>query len=181
MRAIQYERFGGPEVLRLVDLPAPAPGPGEVAIEVRAASVIPGDWKLRAGHLQHLFPITFPKIPGRDGAGIIVEVGSGVDGWSVGEAVGFVTQHTESGSYAERVVRNPASVVRKPAALSFAEGAALMHAGVCAWIGLIETAGVEAGSRVLVHAGAGAIGGAAVHGWIARHSGEPRSGRGRTS
>lgn len=162
MKAVRFERYGGPDVLKLVDLPDPVPDPGEIAIEVRAASVIPGDWKLRAGHLTDLFDITLPKVPGRDGAGVVAATGPGVDRFKVGDEVCFVCQHVESGSYAERVVRPVDAVVPKPQALSFTEAAALMHAGVCAWIAVAETAAVRAGERVLIHGGAGAIGGQAV-------------------
>ncbi|HUT50533.1 MAG TPA: NADP-dependent oxidoreductase [Alphaproteobacteria bacterium] len=173
MTAICYERFGGPEVLELREAAKPSPLPGQVLVAVKAASVIPADWKLRAGHLQHLFVVTFPKIPGRDGAGVVEAVGDGVEGVAVGDEVAFVTQHTEQGSHAQYAVANAASVVAKPAGLSFIEAAALMHAGVCAWIALEETAGLTAGqgtgNRVLIHGGAGAIGGMAVQ--LAHHRG----------
>lgn len=162
MRAIVYDHFGGPEVMRLAEVSDPRPAAGEVLIAVRAASVIPGDCKLRAGHLQHHFPITFPKIPGRDGAGVIVGIGEGVTGFAPGDAVCFVTQHVEQGSHAERIARPAAEVVAMPGNLDFAQAAALMHAGVCAWIALVDTAGLRSGMTVLVHGGAGAIGGMAV-------------------
>ena len=169
MRAIQYRRFGGPAVLELAEVPDPHPGPGQVRVDLRAASAIPGDCKLRAGHLQAHFKVTFPKIPGRDGAGIVTEVGPGVTYARPGDAVCVVAQHTESGTYAEAVVRDAATIVPKPDALGFTEAAALTHAGVCAWIMLVETAQVRRGMKVLVHAGAGAIGGLAVQ--LAAHLG----------
>ncbi|MDH3233043.1 MAG: NADP-dependent oxidoreductase [Alphaproteobacteria bacterium] len=173
MNAIIYGRFGGPEVLELRQVTKPAAGPGQVLVAVKAASVIPADWKLRAGHLQHLFDVSFPKIPGRDGAGIVEAIGGDVEGIAVGDEVAFVTQHTQQGSHAQYAVIDAASIVPKPPALSFIEAAALMHAGVCAWIALEETAGLTAGQgagmRVLIHGGAGAIGGMAVQ--LARHRG----------
>ena len=169
MTAIRYERFGGPDVLELCEVPKPSPGPGQALVAVKAASVIPADWKLRAGHLKHLFKVSLPKIPGRDGAGIVEATGEDVESVAVGDEVAFVTQHTEHGSHAQYVVPDAASVVPKPANLSFVEAAALMHAGVCAWIALKETAGRRAGQRLLIHGGAGAIGGMAVQ--LARHCG----------
>lgn len=169
MKAIRFARFGGPEVLEYVDAPDPRPGAGEVLIEVRAASVIPGDWKLRAGRLRDLYPVALPTIPGRDGAGVVAALGPGVDYARPGDEVCFVAQHVEQGSYAERIVRDAGSIVPKPPNLSFVEAAALMHAGVCAWIALVETAAVGAGTKLLVHGGAGAIGGIAVQ--LARHLG----------
>ncbi len=169
MKAILYDRFGGPGVLRLADMPEPECGDGEVLIDVAAASVTPGDCKLRAGHLQDLFPITFPKIPGREGAGIVAAVGEKIGEFTPGDRVCFVTQRMEQGSSAERIARPAAEVVRMPDGLDFTDAAALMHAGVCAWIALVETAGIGPGMHVLIHGGAGAIGGLAVQ--IASHLG----------
>ena len=169
MQAIRYEQYGGPDVLRLVEVPDPEPGPGQVRVDVRAASVIPGDWKVRAGHLKQYFPITLPKIPGRDGAGVVTKLGLGVDYIAVGTPVCVVAQHVEPGTYAQAIVRDRESLTPLPPNLGFDEGAALIHAGVCSWICLVETAGLKPGMRVLVHGGSGAIGGLAVQ--LARHLG----------
>jgi NADPH:quinone reductase-like Zn-dependent oxidoreductase len=169
MQAIRYAQYGGPDVLRLEDVPAPEPGPGAVRVDLRAASVIPGDWKVRAGHLKQFFPISFPKIPGRAGAGVVGRLGAGVDYVALGTPVCVVAQHVGTGTYAQAIVCDSESIVPLPANLSFEEGAAVMHAGVCAWICLVETAQLRAGMHVLVHGGAGAIGGLAVQ--LARHLG----------
>lgn len=169
MQAVCYEQYGDPDVLRLVELPDPEPGPGCVRIELRAASVIPADWKVRAGHLKQLFPISFPKIPGRDGAGVVTKLGPGVDYTAVGASVCVVAQHVEAGTYAQAIVRDRDNIAPLPHNLDFDQGAALMHAGVCAWICLVETMELRAGMRLLVHGGAGAIGGLAVQ--LARHIG----------
>jgi NADPH:quinone reductase-like Zn-dependent oxidoreductase len=169
MQAIRFAQYGGPDVLRLEDVPLPDPGPGQVRVDLRAASVIPGDWKVRAGHLKQYFPISLPKIPGRGGAGVVGKLGAGVDYVAVGTPVCVVAQHAEPGTYAQAIVRDRESIVPLPANLGFEEGAALMHAGVCAWICLVETAQLQAGMYVLVHGGAGAIGGLAVQ--LARHLG----------
>jgi NADPH:quinone reductase-like Zn-dependent oxidoreductase len=169
MKAIQYSRYGGPDVLELVNLPAPVPAPDEALIAVRCASVIPGDWKVRAGHLQEMFPLDLPTIPGRDGAGVVVATGAACDWATIGDELCFVTEHIEPGSYAEMVARPRGMTVPKPPGIGFAEAAAIIHAGVCAWIGLVETAEIAAGDNVLIHAGAGAIGGMAVQ--IARSAG----------
>jgi NADPH:quinone reductase-like Zn-dependent oxidoreductase len=169
MQAIRYAQHGGPDVLRCEEIPEPDPGPGQVRVDLRAASVIPADCKVRAGHLDHLFPISFPKIPGRDGAGLVGKLGAGVDYVAAGTPVCVVAQHVEPGTYAQAIVRDRESIVPLPANLSFEEGAALMHAGVCAWICLVETAQVQAGMQVLIQGGAGAIGGLAIQ--LARHLG----------
>jgi NADPH:quinone reductase-like Zn-dependent oxidoreductase len=169
MQAIRYARYGGPEVLQFEEIPLPEPGPGQVRVDLRAASVIPADWKVRAGHLKHLFPITFPKTPGRDGAGVVSRLGDGVDYVALGAPVCVVAQHVEPGTYAQAIIRDRESLVALPANLSFEEGAALMHAGICAWICLVETAQLQSSMRVLIHAGAGAIGGLTIQ--LARHLG----------
>ena len=169
MKAIRFDRFGGPEVLRLDELATPAPGPRQVLIGVEAASVTPGDWKLRSGFLQKMFPVSLPCIPGRDGAGRVVAAGAEVDYAKAGDAVCFVADRTVQGSYATHIVRDEENVVALPESLSFAQGAALMHAGTCAWIALVDTAKLRRGQRLLVHAGAGAIGGMAVQ--LGKHLG----------
>lgn len=169
MKAIQYSRYGGPDVLQYVDKETPKPSPDEALISVRCASVIPGDWKVRSGALQEMFPLSFPTIPGRDGAGVVVAKGASCEWAEIGDALCFVTEHTEPGSNAEFVTRPRDMTVPKPANIDFAEAAAMLHAGVCAWIGLLETADLKSGENVLIHAGAGAIGGMAVQ--IARHLG----------
>ena len=174
MKAIRFDRFGGPEELKLVDLPDPEPGPDELLIEVHAVSVVPGDWKLRRGHLTGIFPVRPPKVPGRDGAGIVRAMGAGVAGFAVGDRVCFTCQHVDQGSYAQFAARPAADVVPAPEGLGFVECAAIMHAGVCAWIAAVETAGVKAGDKVLVHAAAGAIGGMAVQ--LCKHLGAEVAG-----
>lgn len=169
MKAIRFAQFGGPDVLTLDEIAATLPGPREVLIDIEAASVTPGDWKLREGHLQQIFPVRLPCIPGRDGAGTVVAVGDEVDYARVGDAVCFVAERTIQGSYAEQIVRDAASVVPLQPGLSFAEGAALMHAGTCAWIALVRFAGLQPGQKILVQAASGAIGGMAVQ--LAKHLG----------
>jgi NADPH:quinone reductase-like Zn-dependent oxidoreductase len=169
VRAVQYSRYGGPDVLEYRIVPDPVPAANEALIAIRCASVIPGDWKVRSGHLQEIFPLDLPTIPGRDGSGIVVAKGTGCDWAEIGDALCFVTEHVESGSYAELVARPRAMTVPKPPNTNFAEASAMMHAGVCAWIGLMETARIGAGQKVLIHAGAGAIGGMAVQ--IAKNAG----------
>lgn len=173
MKAIQYSRYGEPEVLALVDLPDPALPPDGVLIEVHAAGVAPGDCKVRQGVLTQYFPVKLPKIPGRDGAGIVVAVGPQADdarlGVRVGDRVCFVAQHVEQGGAAEKIARRKGEIAALPANVSFLEGAALCHAGMCAWIGIAEVGAVKSGMKVLIHGGGGAIGSLSIQ--IAKHLG----------
>jgi NADPH:quinone reductase-like Zn-dependent oxidoreductase len=113
--------------------------------------------------------VSLPCIPGRDGAGRVVALGAGVDYVTVGDRVCFVAERTVQGSYATHIVRDADSMVGMPDKLSFREGAALMHAATCAWMALAETGKAQAGQRLLVHGGSGAIGGMAIQ--LGRHLG----------
>jgi NADPH:quinone reductase-like Zn-dependent oxidoreductase len=168
MKALLYDAHGGPEVLRIAELKDPSPGPGEMLIRVRAASVGPGDCKLRAGLLEQHFSVSFPKIPGRYGAGQVAALGGDVHDMYIGARVVFATAHGENGSCAEQIVRPRGKVALAPANATFAQAAAAIHEGVCALSGL-AAGNVASGTRVLVHGAAGAVGGACVQ--LARHLG----------
>lgn len=169
MKAICYARYGGPDVLALVDVPDPDLPRDAVLIEIHAAGVAPGDCKVREGVLQHIFKVTLPKIPGRDGTGIVRAVGPDAGYARVGDRVCFVAQHVEQGGAAELIARRKREIAALPANLSFLEGAALCHAGMCAWIGIAEVGAVKSGMKVLIHGAGGAIGSLSVQ--IAKHLG----------
>lgn len=169
MKAIQYSRYGTPDVLDLVTHDDPVPGPGEVRIRLDAAAFSPIDAKLRSGALQAHFSLTFPKIPGRDGTGVIDEIGAEVEGFSIGDRVCVAADPTRSGTYAEAVVCASQRVVKRPDNLSIAQAAALLQPGVSAWIAMVRTAVLSAGMRVLIHGGSGAVGSQMIQ--LARHLG----------
>src|SRR5882757_2000044 len=81
--AVQYHRYGGPEVLRVEEVDEPHAGPGQIRIAVRATGVTPADWYLRSGMLRDIAAVDFPHIPGMDAAGIVFDVGEGVAGSAV--------------------------------------------------------------------------------------------------
>ena len=89
MRAIQFNEYGGPEVLQIGEAEEPHAGDGQLRIKVKAAGVNQLDWKLRAGYLHDFMPMTFPAPVGFEAAGIVDEVGEGVSGFAVGDAVGL--------------------------------------------------------------------------------------------
>ena len=168
MRAIQFDRYGPPDVLRSTTLPTPEAGPGEVRIRLQAAGVAPFDTKLRAGLLQAHFKPQLPKIPGRDGVGTIDKIGAGVTDFAVGDPV-CVVADMSSGTCAEMLVCAKERVVPRPSGLTTHQAAALMQPGLSAWISVVDTAHVSAGMKVLVHGGAGAVGSLMVQ--LCRHLG----------
>ncbi|WP_102224820.1 NADP-dependent oxidoreductase [Acidimangrovimonas sediminis] len=169
MRAVQYGAYGGPEVLEEVTLPDPVAGPGEVVVALSAASVTPFDCKLRAGALRQFFEVDFPKVPGRDGAGVVQSVGAGVTGLAPGDAVCLMAGQGRPGSYATLRLSRPEELLPIPAGMVPLDAAALVNAGLSAWICVAEVAHVAAGMRVLIHGGSGAVGGLIVQ--LCRHLG----------
>lgn len=169
MQAILYRHYGDPSVLQLSDVPPPEAGPGEVRVRLLAAGVSPIDAKMRAGLLQAHFKVDFPKIPGRDGVGVVERVGAGVNGFVPGDAVCVVGDPMRAGTYAELIVCDAARVIARPAGLSDGEAAALVQPALSAWISVVATAAVRPGMRVLVHGGSGAVGSLMVQ--LARHLG----------
>ncbi len=169
MKAVQYSEYGPADVLSLADVPAPDVAAGQVKIDVRAVSVNPIDWKIRAGLMSKFLAVDFPAGVGRDGAGVVSELGDGVRGVKVGDEVSFMVPRGASCA-AEQIAIPAELAVSKPAHLSFAEAAAYPLVAVTAWITLDELyAGNIAGKEILIHGGAGGVGGIAVQ--IARHKG----------
>jgi NADPH:quinone reductase-like Zn-dependent oxidoreductase len=158
MKAIVYETYGGPEVLGYVDLPDPQVAGGDVLVRLEAACVAPLDWKLRAGILQQHFKVDFPAVPGRDGVGIIEALGNDVGDLAVGDRVCVMAAPTHQGTYAEKIAVPRRNVAPCPANLSPVTAVAGLNAGINA-LTCFTMAGVAAGQRVLVHGGAGAVGG----------------------
>lgn len=167
MRAVRFARYGGPEVLEMVEVPSPVAGPGEVVVAVHAVSANPVDGKIRRGILGANLA-ALPSGTGRDGAGVVIATGEGVPADLKGQRVCFLAPRGV-GSWVEEIALPAAIVAPIPGDLSFTDAASLPLAGSSAWIGLVDTAGVKAGDRVLVHAAAGGVGGMAVQ--IARAAG----------
>jgi NADPH2:quinone reductase len=164
MQAILCDRFGGAEVMEYREIETPTPGPGEVLIRIHAAGVNPVDWKIREGGLARLFPCKFPLIPGWDAAGTIAALGDGVTGLSLGERVWSFCRKPDIqwGTYAQYVVMSADGVAPMPANLTFAQASTVPLAALTAWQSLLEVAQVRPGQSVLIHAGAGGVGGFAI-------------------
>jgi len=157
MKAIRYSAFGGPEVLRLEDVPVPVPGEGEVLVRVHAAGVNPGDWQIRSGLAGDRFGL--PYIPGWDVAGVVAAVGEAA-GFRPGDAVYGMAAN--SGGCAEYAIVPAGQLARKPSSASFAEAAALPQSGITARHALFEQGGLKAGQTVLINGAAGGVGHLAV-------------------
>jgi NADPH:quinone reductase-like Zn-dependent oxidoreductase len=158
MIAMAFCDYGTPDVLRPVVRPVPVPGEGEVRVDIRAVAALPVDCKIRSGALKAFFDVPLPKIPGRDGAGIVGAVGPGVDNIKVGDRICVVAGHAEQGTYQQALIRSRDTIVQMPEGMGFADAAALIHAGVCVVICLLDTAQIQPDMRVLIHGGSGAIG-----------------------
>ena len=158
MRAARFHEYGPPSVLVVDTVERPEPKAGEVLVRVRFAGVNPIDWKLRAGYLQQFMPITLPTTPGLDVSGTIEAVGDGVTDFAVDDHI----FGRGAGTYAEYAAAPVATIAKIPDGVSFEQAATLHVGGVTAWLGLFDSAHLEAGQRLLVQGGAGGVGSIAV-------------------
>lgn len=164
MKAAQINEYGGKEVLRTVeDAPKPVPNPGQVLVEVHAAAVNPFDYKVREGYMKEMIPLSFPATLGGDLAGVVAELGEGVETVNVGDEVfGQANAAGGQGSYAEFTLVKAESVSPKPKTTDFITAAALPLAGVSAIQALIDHMNLQSGQKILIHGGAGGIGSFAI-------------------
>jgi NADPH2:quinone reductase len=158
MKAILVHQFGGPEVLRLEEVPTPKPGPGQVLVRIHAAGVNPYDTYMRSGNYAIKPPL--PYTPGSDAAGVVEAVGEGVVRVKPGDRV--YTARTLSGAYAEATLTLESQVHPLAAALSFSQGAGVWVPCGTAYHALVHVAQPHAGETVLVHGASGGVGLAAV-------------------
>jgi NADPH2:quinone reductase len=178
MKSIRVHEFGGPQVLKLEELPEPKAGPGQVVVRVKAVGVNPVDVTIRNGAYSKV--VTPPYTPGSDGAGLVEAAGDGVAHVKPGDRV-FITGTTSpsfTGAYAELALCRAAQVHPLPDALSFPQGAAIYIPYGTAYRSLIQRARGQAGETVLVHGASGGVGIAATQ--IARAHGFRVIGTGGT-
>ena len=159
MKAVRFSRFGGPEVLEIVDLPDPHPGPGQVRIAVRAAGVNASDWKKREGLMDPELPQTL----GYEAAGVVDELGDGVTGVAVGDRVFGLSP--DGAAQAELAVLSWYAPI--PSSLDFA-GAAALPAAVETATRALDQLGVPSGRLLLINGASGSVGSAAVQLAVAR-------------
>lgn len=172
MKAILARRYGPPASVALVDLPQPVPGPGQILVRIRAATVSSADMRLRSGKFPRgmgliarlAIGLRGPRraVLGTDLAGEVASLGPGVTAWTPGDAV-VAFMGARLGGHAEyRVIDAAGPVCLKPAALDWAEAAALSFGGTTALFFLRDKAALKPGERLLVIGASGAVGSAAV-------------------
>ena len=160
MKAVRIHRFGPPEVISLDDLPKPEPGRGEVVVRVKAAGIGPWDALIRSG--KSVLQQSLPLILGSDLSGEVDSVGAGVAKLKVGDEVFGVTNERFTGAYAEYAVAKAGMLAPKPKCLNYTHAASIPVVAVTAWQMVFDLAQVSSGQAVLVHGGAGNVGGYAV-------------------
>lgn len=165
-KAVQFDQYGGIDVLQVRDVPRPVPAPDEVLVQVRAAGINPGEAKIRTGMLHDRFPATFPSGQGSDLAGVVVEAGHGVARFAPGDEVFGYTDNRAS--HAEFVVVPASQLVTKPEGLSWEVAGSLFVAGTTAYAA-VGSVHLSPGDVVAVSAAAGGVGTIAVQ--LARAAG----------
>lgn len=165
MKAIRVNQLGGPEVLKLEEVPDPNPGPGQVVVKIEAAGVNPVETYIRSGTYPRKPPLPFT--PGTDGAGTIESLGAGVTRFKPGDRV--YTGGSLSGTYAQKALCDENTVYPLPENASFAQGAAMHVPYATAYRALFHRAQAKPGETLLVHGASGGAGIAAVQ--IARAMG----------
>lgn len=165
MKAVEFERVGGPEVIRVVELPVPEPGRGEVRVKVSACGLNFSDIMIRQG--RYVMDVPFPYRVGREFSGIVDKVGEGVDSLKAGDPIYGLSFF--GGAMSEYVVLGASSLNLVPAGIAPAEAAALQIQGVNALLCVEDYGRVQKDETVVVHSAAGGVGGLAVQ--IARARG----------
>jgi NADPH:quinone reductase-like Zn-dependent oxidoreductase len=155
MRAVRFDQYGDVDVLKVVEVPRPRAGPRRVVVDVVAAAINPGEASIRKGLLRERWPATFPSGQGSDLAGVVSEVGDGVEGVAVGDEV--IGWSDERSSQAEAVSLPADQVVPKPARVPWEAAGSLYVAGTTAWA-TIQSVGLKHGEVVAVSGAAGGVG-----------------------
>jgi NADPH:quinone reductase-like Zn-dependent oxidoreductase len=170
MKALTLNGYDGLASLKLADVPTPEVRPGDVLISVRAASLNPVDAKISQGYARARMELKFPHVLGRDCSGVVAKVGSDVTAFKVGDEVYGTGEQSRSGTHAEFMAADAATLALKPKSIiDHVAAASLPIAALSAYAGIVGTGQVKAGQKVLIHAGAGGVGSMAIQ--IAKHLG----------
>lgn len=162
MRAVVLDGYGGTEVLKIADVPAPTPGPDDLLVDVHHGALNRADVIQRKGGYpdpSRAAGDTSPEIPGMEYAGRVAAVGSRVRDWSVGDLVMGIES---GGCYAEQLVTNARLALPIPAGLDLADAAAVPEVFITAWDALVAQGGLTSGRWALIHAGASGVGTAGI-------------------
>jgi NADPH:quinone reductase-like Zn-dependent oxidoreductase len=158
-KAVQFDSYGGIDVLEVRDVPRPVPGTGEVLVQIKAAGINPSEGVIRSGALQHLFPATFPSGQGSDLAGVVAELGLGVSGFVVGdEVIGFSMRRS---SHAEYATVPAIQLTPRPAMVPWEVAGSLFVAGVTAYAA-VRAVRLVAAATVVIAGAAGGVGSIAI-------------------
>ncbi len=172
MKAIQFDRYGGPEVLRVSDgLEKPRLNPGQVLVEIHVSGLNAIDWKIRMGYFKSLTTLRFPVTAGSDVSGVVTDLGEGVQRFAVGDEVfgSAIVLGGGSGALAEFAAVNADNIAHKPEALPFTDAGAMPLVGVSALQALEDHIRLRNGQNILIHGGAGGIGHIAIQ--LAKYKG----------
>lgn len=162
MKAMRYHSYGDSDVLVDEEADRPSAGAGQVIVRVAGTAFNLLDAAIRAGLLQQVFPVALPHIPNYDASGVIAEVGEGVLGWNVGDAVVAFLPPIAPGAAAEYVAAPADALAFAPQTVELVDAAALPSVGLTAWQSLFEHAGLKPSQSVLIDGAGGAVGGYAV-------------------
>ena len=158
MLAMQYQGYGGADLLKPAELPVPRPAPSQLLVRVTASSVNPVDWKLHNGQYRWIMPVKFPSTPGFDLAGEVVEVGTQVTHFKPGDRIFAMLDRRPGGASAEYVVVGEAAAAQLPANIPEQEAAAIPLAGLTALQTLRDLGHLAAGKQVLIVGASGGVG-----------------------
>jgi NADPH:quinone reductase-like Zn-dependent oxidoreductase len=159
MQAVRIHQYGGPEELKLEQLPIPKPLSDEVLIRVHTVGVLPVDCAFREGLMKGIYTKEFPYIPGSAVSGVIEEVGSDATEFQKGQPI---FGRANQGACAEYIKTSVDMIASKPQKLSFTKAATISGGATTAWVALFTHGDLQSGQRVLVHAAAGGVGSYAV-------------------
>ncbi len=168
MKAFVLKKYGSKKIVAQ-DVVEPTVGPNDVLVEIKAASLNPLDLMIANGEFKQLLKHKLPLVLGHDLSGVVLQVGSSVSNFKIGDEVYSRPRDFRIGTFAERISVDQADLALKPASLKHAEAASLPLVGLSAYQALHDVAQVKPGQKVLIHGGAGGLGSAAIQ--IAKHLG----------
>jgi alcohol dehydrogenase len=171
MKAAQISEYGHADAVKVVDIDKPVARDRQVLVEVHASSINPFDTLVREGHLKDMIPLKLPVTLGGDIAGVVAELGRGVEGFAVGDTVYGQANAVagNSGAFAEFAVTAAGQLGKMPQSIGFNDAAAVVLVGLSSQQALVEHLNLQPGQKILIHGGSGGIGSVAIQ--IAKHIG----------